>query len=56
MNKQNGIYPNRIFIHMWSWHQHVSGTEVQIEHVLGLPWWLSGEESACQGRGHGFKP
>ena len=22
----------------------------------GLPWWLSGEESACQCRGHGFDP
>ena len=23
---------------------------------LGLPWWLSGWESACQCRGHGFEP
>ena len=23
---------------------------------LGLPWWHSGWESACQCRGHGFKP
>ena len=23
---------------------------------LGLPWWHSGWESACQGRGHGFEP
>ena len=22
----------------------------------GLPWWRSGKESACQGRGHGFEP
>ena len=22
----------------------------------GLPWWRSGWESACQCRGHGFKP
>ena len=22
----------------------------------GLPWWRSGEESACQCRGHGFEP
>ena len=22
----------------------------------GLPWWLSGKESACQCRGHGFDP
>ena len=23
---------------------------------LGLPWWLSGKESACQCRRHGFDP
>ena len=23
-------------------------------HPLGLPWWLSGKESACHGRRHGF--
>ena len=23
---------------------------------MGLPWWRSGWESACQCRGHGFKP
>ena len=23
---------------------------------IGLPWWLSGEESDCQYRGHGFNP
>ena len=25
-------------------------------HRLGLPWWRSGWESACQCRGHGFEP
>ena len=24
--------------------------------LLGLPWWLSGKESACQCRKHGFNP
>ena len=24
--------------------------------LLGLPWWLTGKESACQCRGHGFGP
>ena len=24
--------------------------------ALGLPWWCSGWESACQSRGHGFEP
>ena len=24
--------------------------------ALGFPWWLSGKESACQGRRHRFKP
>ena len=23
---------------------------------MGLPWWCSGLESACQCRGHGFEP
>ena len=23
---------------------------------VGLPWWRSGWESACQCRGHGFEP
>ena len=23
---------------------------------MGLPWWYSGEESTCQGRGRGFTP
>ena len=23
---------------------------------IGLPWWPSGQESACQCRGHGFQP
>ena len=23
---------------------------------IGLPWWRSGYESACQRRGHGFEP
>ena len=25
-------------------------------HSCGLPWWLSGKESACQCRRHGFDP
>ena len=24
--------------------------------ISGLPWWLSGKESSCQGRRHGFDP
>ena len=24
--------------------------------IQGLPWWLSGKESTCQGRRHGFSP
>ena len=31
--------------------------EMQIKTTIrGLPWWCSGWESACQCRGHGFKP
>ena len=25
-------------------------------HDMGLPWWFSGKESACQCRRHGFDP
>ena len=28
----------------------------QLKRVLGLPWWRSGWESACQCGGHGFEP
>ena len=31
-------------------------TECISKNYLGLPWWRSGWESACQCRGHGFKP
>ena len=30
--------------------------DLEIRVLLGLPWWLSGEESACQFRKHGFHP
>ena len=29
---------------------------VSLKQNLGLPWWLSGWESACKSRGHGFEP
>ena len=32
------------------------GNFLSTKHILGLPWWLSGKESACQCRGHGFDP
>ena len=28
----------------------------KIKKLIGLPWWRSGWESACQCRGHGFEP
>ena len=28
----------------------------QRDETLGLPWWLSGKESSCQRRRHGFDP
>ena len=34
---------------------HSSFREVKMC-ILGLPWWRSGWESACQWGGHGFKP
>ena len=31
--------------------------DLNIKHgIIGLPWWCSGWESACQCRGHGFEP
>ena len=30
------------------------GDKNTLEEVKGLPWWLSGKESACQCRRHGF--
>ena len=30
--------------------------ELSKSSLLGLPWWCSGWESACQCRGHGFEP
>ena len=32
------------------------GKSIDRESRSGLPWWLSGEESACPCRGHGFGP
>ena len=32
-----------------------NGAQFKI-YELGLPWWCSGWESACQCRGHGFEP
>ena len=36
-------------------HIHVTSTQIK-EQNMGLPWWRSGWESACQCRGPGFKP
>ena len=30
--------------------------ENELKEMVGLPWWLSGKESACQCRRHGFNP
>ena len=30
--------------------------QISIKMIIGLPWWCSGWESACQCRGHGFEP
>ena len=32
------------------------GVDEKKKSVVGLPWWRSGWESACQCRGHGFEP
>ena len=38
------------------WHIYTMEYYSAIKRNEGLPWWLSGWESACQCRGHGFKP
>ena len=45
----------------WCWDHGCNylvtlGTTHLINGWLGLPWWHSGWESACQCRGHGFEP
>ena len=35
--------------------QHINKLKNK-NHMIGLPWWRSGWESACQCRGHGFEP
>ena len=30
--------------------------DMKSDYLVGLPWWLSGKESACQCRGHRFHP
>ena len=44
-----------------SFHGHGGHTRRQADSAIkkneiGLPWWRSGWESACQCRGHGFEP
>ena len=37
-----------------SWHFHLNKQISQRSEEMGLPWWCSGQESACQCKGHGF--
>ena len=39
------------------WHIYTTEYYSAIKrNEIGLPWWRSGWESACQCRGHGFEP
>ena len=41
---------------LWN-REKITHTNYALKHTRwGLPWWRSGWESACQCRGHGFKP
>ena len=42
-----------LFVLLASFHTLVDFPQ---KHNVGLPWWRSGWESACQCRGHGFEP
>ena len=47
-----GEWINKLWlIHTMKWYIAIKRKE-----LLGLPWWRSGWESACQRRGHGFEP
>ena len=38
------------------WTESFEGISDNQERPLGLPWWLRGKESTCQGRRHWFDP
>ena len=40
----------------FSWSQHFPLKNLFKIYDMGLPWWRSGWESACQCSGHGFEP
>ena len=50
--------------HVWKGTKRIRKKDLEIKNIraeiknrrVGLPWWRSGWESACQCRGHGFKP
>ena len=50
----NSVIPFNCFNHPYNWN----GLNVwsRPNHITGLPWWLSGKESACQCRRHKFNP
>ena len=50
------LIKNKInFHHYFKKNKHIQSASNQ-KIILGLPWWRSGWESACQCRGHGFEP
>ena len=71
-NKPSRIFKMQMFVRFWFtgcgwyWNLHFKTFSFDVhgwvrQHTsrytgLGLPWWLSGEESASQCRRHGFSP
>ena len=45
---------NSFIVKLRAWFE--AKQKLLIKNTTGLPWWLSGWESACQCRGHGFEP
>ena len=52
-----GLLPVHVDVHLQAEAILRPGWEIlELKKKLGLPWWRSGWESACQCRGHGFEP
>ena len=48
-----------VYLKLQYFHLHMFTVRSKLKHiksVLGLPWWLSNKESACQCRRHEFNP
>ena len=54
--KFGSLPPSLCISLVWGEGRLRRGRAITQEILAGLPWWLSGYESACQRRGRGFEP